>query len=225
MPIRTLPPLQSPGSLADQLCAALLRAIISGRFQPGDRIRTDRLAAHFAVSRIPLREALRTLEAGGWVHIHPRRGAFVRAHSATELRQLCETQGILMPAVARLAAERRTPAQLVRLRRSLHHPPETPAPEDHPDEDVTLGNAFHRACADAANNACCARLVAEVELHLQWYRTRIPPLQAAAASEEAVLEAIAAGDGGGAEATMRRHLLAIHDAALVGLDAPGRLPP
>jgi DNA-binding GntR family transcriptional regulator len=64
-----------------------------------------------------VREALRTLEAGGWVEIRPRYGAYVRSHSAVELGELFEVRAMGEAYAAQLAAVRRTPEELAELRR------------------------------------------------------------------------------------------------------------
>jgi DNA-binding GntR family transcriptional regulator len=58
-------------SLPSQIAELLEEAITSGELLPGQRLRGDDLASTYGVSRIPVREALRTLEAGGWVEIRP----------------------------------------------------------------------------------------------------------------------------------------------------------
>jgi DNA-binding GntR family transcriptional regulator len=66
----------------------LRQAIWSSRLQAGQRLNESQLAAEFGVSRPPLREAIRTLEAEGLVSSLPRRGAFVRVLSARDVREI-----------------------------------------------------------------------------------------------------------------------------------------
>ena len=103
-------------SLPSQIAELLEEAIIGGELVPGQRLRGDDLAATYGVSRIPVREAMRTLEAGGWIEIRPRYGAYVRSHSAVELRELFEVRSVSEAYAARWAAERRTDAELDQLR-------------------------------------------------------------------------------------------------------------
>ena len=53
--------------------------MVSGELVSGTRFRQVALAAEFGVSRTPVREALRKLQASGLVEVHPHRGALVRA--------------------------------------------------------------------------------------------------------------------------------------------------
>jgi DNA-binding GntR family transcriptional regulator len=62
-------------SLSEQIAAQLSERIVTGLYAPGQRIMEQAIAAEFAVSRGPVREALRLLERDGLVTILPRRGA------------------------------------------------------------------------------------------------------------------------------------------------------
>ena len=55
----------------------LRRAILIGRYKPGERLVEDRLSAEFGIPRVPIREALRTLAGDGLVEVRPNRGATV----------------------------------------------------------------------------------------------------------------------------------------------------
>jgi DNA-binding GntR family transcriptional regulator len=69
---------------------ALRGAILRGELLAGHSIRQDELAAQLGISRIPLREALRQLQAEGFVTSSPHRGVVVAALSVEELREICE---------------------------------------------------------------------------------------------------------------------------------------
>lgn len=80
---------------ADLIADALREEIADGRIPPGAPLRQEELAARFAVSRIPVREALRLLEADGIVSIFPNRGAFVVRLSADEIREIIDLRVLL----------------------------------------------------------------------------------------------------------------------------------
>ncbi|MGW5419431.1 GntR family transcriptional regulator [Streptomyces sp. NPDC003943] len=73
----------------------LRRAITSGELRPGDPIRQDTLAARLDVSRVPLREALKTLEAEGLVVHHVHRGYFVAELSLADLEEIYRIRALL----------------------------------------------------------------------------------------------------------------------------------
>jgi DNA-binding GntR family transcriptional regulator len=97
-----------PIVIADRLRAK----IMAGSLIAGERVNQDRMAAEFGVSHIPVREALRGLEAEGLVTFHPRRGFFVAALSAEDALELGEMRAVLEGLAARLAVPRATAADL-----------------------------------------------------------------------------------------------------------------
>ena len=76
---RLQPAAPAPPPLRRQLKEALLRRILGGHYRPGERLVELRIAAEFATSQGPVREALRELEATGLVTNVPRRGTYVAA--------------------------------------------------------------------------------------------------------------------------------------------------
>lgn len=97
-------------SLAEQIAAQLSRRIVSGAYAPGQRIFEQAIAAQFAVSRGPVREALRLLEKDGLVTILPRRGAQVTDLSVDEVREIFDIRAALNGLRDRQLAEQ--PARL-----------------------------------------------------------------------------------------------------------------
>ncbi len=91
-----LPFARSP-SLAEQAAETIVGGIASGIFKPGERLVESNLAATLQMSRVPLREALKILEAQGILASTPHRGTFVPAFDDTRIDQICE---------ARIALER-----------------------------------------------------------------------------------------------------------------------
>ena len=77
---------QSDDGTVGTIARELERRIITGEYSAGQRLRQEALAAEFGVSRTPIREALRTLEAATFLQMVPRRGAIVRLPSPREIR-------------------------------------------------------------------------------------------------------------------------------------------
>src|SRR5689334_18278168 len=91
------------GSTPETVREALRVAISSGDLAPGFQLRQDELAERFGTSRIPVREALRQLEAEGFVTILPNRGAVVADLSVDEVIELLEIRIALECHALRLA--------------------------------------------------------------------------------------------------------------------------
>ena len=73
---------------AVSIAKSLREAILRGTIKSKERLRQDKIAAEFGVSKIPVREALFQLEADGLVTFYPNRGAFVSALTAVEAREI-----------------------------------------------------------------------------------------------------------------------------------------
>src|SRR5436853_4251947 len=102
-------------ALVDKLASDLQQRVLNGEFPTGTRLRQSALAAEFGVSRTPIREALRKLQAGGLVELQPHRGALVRGLSSREIRQAYEVRAELEALAAELAATRIRHDELDRL--------------------------------------------------------------------------------------------------------------
>ncbi|GAA0578511.1 GntR family transcriptional regulator [Caenispirillum bisanense] len=92
--------------------AALRDAILSGAVAGGTPLRQEDLAAAFGVSRMPVREALRQLEARALVEFHPHRGAVVAEISATDAADISAIRAALEPAALRASVPQLTAADL-----------------------------------------------------------------------------------------------------------------
>lgn len=91
------------GMAAEMLAEALRRDIAEGRIAPGSPLRQEELAARFGISRIPVREALRALQAEGLVSYSPNRGATVTIVTDAEVQEMLEVRIALETHALRLA--------------------------------------------------------------------------------------------------------------------------
>ena len=118
-PRATATALPSPSrqqNLEEQAYRDVRRAIVEGRFAPGERIVVASVAAAAGVSRIPVMQALRRLEAEGFVRITPHKDVVVRRLSAVEFRERFLLLAALEALCVREARDRITTETLERLR-------------------------------------------------------------------------------------------------------------
>lgn len=94
---------------------ALRQRILNGELAPGIQLRQDALAEEFGISRIPIREALLQLEAGGLVKIVPHRGAVVAGLSVEEVEDIFQLRVELEPPLLLLSAPHFTEADVLAL--------------------------------------------------------------------------------------------------------------
>ena len=105
----------SAGTKADDIALAIEEAIVSGELAPGSVLRQEQLSSRYAVSRTPVREALRRLAALGLVSFEPNRGFRVRTLSWQEMWEAFLLRAELESFVTRVAAEKMTPDDLAEL--------------------------------------------------------------------------------------------------------------
>jgi len=99
-----------------EIVAERIRAmIIEGALRPGERLIEGHIAERLGVSRNPVREAIRSLEATGLIEVIPRKGAHVSKIDLEEVRQIQELRFAIESLAAELAAKRRTDDDLLRL--------------------------------------------------------------------------------------------------------------
>lgn len=100
---------------ADEIALVLEEAIVSGELEPGTTLRQEQLSERFAVSRTPIREALRRLAALGLVSFVPNRGVRVRTLSRDELWEAFLVRAELEAVATEIATPKFTPAYLEEL--------------------------------------------------------------------------------------------------------------
>jgi DNA-binding GntR family transcriptional regulator len=221
---------QRDGSpLVDRLASAIHGRILSGTVAIGSHLRQEALAEEFGVSRTPVREALRKLQAIGVVRLLPNRGAVVRGPSAREIREAYEVRAELEGLAAELAAngisdrELRHLRQAEKLFRRSVRPLVTgrsPDGERRWDEEsswVRANDLFHQSILDAAGNQRLSAMI--TDLHQSFPRSltwaalagssRL--LEANVAQHASILAAIEAHDPAEARRRMVEHVRSAGD--------------
>lgn len=184
----------------------ILEELRQGRLAPGDRLRETELAGRFGVSRTPVREAIRRLEAEGIVAHVPRRGATVRRLSRAEIAELYEMRAVLEGTAARLAARAATDFELG----DLEDLNRRFAAAEGAGEAVRLNRLFHAALLDSARNRFLASSMRSLRNSLTMLGpttlSRADRTEKAAGEHAAVLMALEGRDGEAAEGAMRAHI-------------------
>jgi DNA-binding GntR family transcriptional regulator len=114
-PRSLLPSADSPRNAAERVATHIRTLIFHGHLKSGDRIRQDELAQALKVSRIPVREAIISLDREGWLNSKPHRGAFVNGFHGDGIEDHYELLGFLFGLVARRATEHATPEDIKQL--------------------------------------------------------------------------------------------------------------
>ncbi len=206
-------------SLAEQIAARLSERIVAGRYAPGQRIMEQAIAAEFAVSRGPVREALRLLEKDGLVTILPRRGAQVTRLTITDVKEIFDIRAMVNGLRDRLIAEDPQrfatlpvlEAEVEKLVRYARDPKQT---------DAYVESVFrlNRLLTDATSNrrlkaildALALQTVRYSQLGLSTPERRRQSVQ----HWQKLLKAIREGDGAEAERIARQRVTDSRDAAI-----------
>jgi DNA-binding GntR family transcriptional regulator len=212
-------------TLVDELAQEIQARVMGGVIPIGSWLRQETIAAEFGVSRTPVREALRKLEASGIVRLVPHRGALVRGPTAREIREAYHVRAELEGLAAELAAHRILDDQLERLREAeelfrrsvekiaARKAARTKAGLEQGDEPWFRANTiFHEVVQEAAGNE---RLHASIDyLHrsfprnVTWaaLRENSRLLAENVAEHRRILEAIERGDSVQARRAMTAHV-------------------
>lgn len=101
---------------APQLAATVLReAIVTGALPGGSSLRQELIASELNTSKVPVREALRELEAQGLVEFMPNRGFVVKSTSYNEMVECFELRAVLEPLAVQHSLQLSTPEHLDRV--------------------------------------------------------------------------------------------------------------
>lgn len=210
--------------LHGQVVASLGQRIVAGELAPGAPLEVEALEKEFDVSRTVVREALRVLAGKGLVDARPKRGTFVRPRAdwglldpdvlrwqfehradAEFFDTLAEVRAIIEPAGARLAATRRSDADLAHMADALRDMAE----EESGATVVEADLRFHRALLYATNNELLQRMEVIIESGLRARDVLVhgtAPWADSIPRHQAVYDAVAAGDPEAASAAMMRLL-------------------
>ncbi len=214
--VRPLAP--AHGATVAFIVERLREDILAGRLEPGSRLIECDLTARFAVSRGPVREALRRLAAEGLIEHWPHRGAVIRRVGEREIRELFLIRIEMEALAARLAAGANDPGRRERFVASIE-PIYAEAPRI-PCEYLKENASFHEAVMALADNLQLRELAFRLQLPLimaQVGDVLTPPvLKASVREHRAIAEAILARNPEAASGRMRAHLERAAAVALAG---------
>ncbi|MBL9214052.1 MAG: GntR family transcriptional regulator [Opitutaceae bacterium] len=222
---------------SDVAYSYIRKRILNGEFPPGQGLPTEVLAKQIGVSRAPVRDALRLLEADGLVRIRARQGASVKEMTAKEFREVCDLRLALECYAAGLAAQNRTAADLRDIRAPLDAMAKLTEETIAADKDVKWSNElarddvrFHLAIIAAAHSELMQREI--LRLHLVNRVVALPSgegqptpskvernrrMRFVLSVHESIYQAIARGDAPAARMAMEGHLRELMESSLRAL--------
>lgn len=191
---------------AFQIVRALREDILNGVLAPGLQIRQEALAEQFGVSRVPVREALRQLEAEGLVATEMHKGAFVSSRSLEEIEEMLDIRIALEGRALKLAIPNLTPKIFAEVHRIL----DTYDRSDEPQEWRDLNLSFHLTLYRACNRPRLVKMIEDVVLmNSHFMRTYISATvgrKGAQLEHRQILAACEAGDARRALRLLEAHI-------------------
>ncbi|MFJ8691840.1 GntR family transcriptional regulator [Streptomyces roseolilacinus] len=192
---------------AHSVCTAIRADIVSGVLPCGGRLAEEQLARRYGVSRVPVREALRTLESEGFVVSRRHVGACVAEPTEQDAADLLEMRTLLEPLGAARAAQRRTEAHL-KVLRGLVRLGQERARRDQGEDLRSLGDWFHETLAQASASPGLTSLLTQLRHKIAWMYAVDEPARPAEAWAErgAIVDAVARGDAERARSLTAQHV-------------------
>lgn len=196
--------------LSDRIRNVLTDEIASGRLPAGTALDEQQLADRFNASRTPVREALRQLSVSGLVEMRPRRGVIVTRMTPERIMEMFEAMAEIEALCVRFATYRMTPLERSHLM-ALHRSSEVMVEAGDIDSYDAFNREFHIGIYRATHNNFLVEQAIAVRLRLSAFRrTQLHQddrLERSRDEHDAVMRAIAQGDGDKAARRMRAHML------------------
>lgn len=214
-------------SLPETLAASLRERILNGEFQEGDALIQDAIAMEYDVSRMPVREALRQLEAAGLVAIKVHRGAVVTSLSIEQIEELFELRSLLEGDIVERSIPRLTADQLIQSKAILAE-----LERAYRKRDIAnwgqLNWEFHRSLYVAADRTQTLDVIESINVRTDRYiRLQLlltNELGNAESEHRELLRLCVARDADHAVPYLRAHILSAGRNLVAALEAPRASP-
>jgi len=156
------------GNAAETAYAVLREAIVTNALKPGTRLRADDLARKLGVSKTPVREALRKLQAEDLITAQPGNALTVKSISEEQLIEIYYTREALEGMAARLAADNAGAIELTKLR-AIHDEMKLPSVSSNLRQLRQLSGEFQLAVFRAARNNTLYRLLKHLQEQIRQF--------------------------------------------------------
>ena len=200
--------------LSTKVARAVKAAIISGELPPGNKTSESQIATILGVSRTPVREALRQLNAQGFVSLVKNSGVIIADFTMEDTLHILQVRGVLEGLAARLAATRITTEQERHLRSvcSLLNNLSDDDSEQSGEEFMLADRSFHDCLIEIAGNPHISLITDSIKGRLLRLHTLLISLSEGKIlnmvreQHGAILEAVAAHQADRAEQLSRQHM-------------------
>jgi DNA-binding GntR family transcriptional regulator len=197
-------------TIVDTLARRIRKRILHNEFTAGEQLRQEALADAYGVSRMPIREALRQLEAEGLVIFNPHKGVIVSAMSLAEAEELFDLRLLIEPDLITRSTRMATPKDHRAARKALDICNDT-----YDNGDIThwgeTNSAFHECLYRPAGRTRSLGLVQSLNANIDRYVRLQLSLDDQAPEQahrehDALFQLFQSGDADGARAALTTHI-------------------
>lgn len=220
--IDELPSFKQPETITSAVVRHLEDAILKGKIKKGTRLVERELAEKFKVSRLPIREALRELQAAGLVRIIPRKGAVVSQISLEEVKEIYAVKCLIESFAAGEAAKRITSEEIKELRLlidKMSHQMKKGNSYKYTEIAEKFHHVINKACGNRKLYEVYKRLNNQVLWHKINYLSSPGRIEQSFEGHKKILDALINKDAKQAELLMKKHIRDSEKALLERLGA------
>jgi DNA-binding GntR family transcriptional regulator len=194
-------------TVEEMVVAAIREAVLSGIFGPGDKLPQEKLAQALGASRIPVRAALRQLEAEGLVVFSPHRGATVRSLEPADVQEIYELRILLETFAVRSAIDKIAPAEIDELEEIAQELDRLGEGE----EWLALRERFYSRLYAIARKPLTAEMIAKLRADVGRYWLSLRLVDHSSTTHRVIIDAIREGDARHAELWLSEHLTSVSE--------------
>jgi len=202
--------IEEPKLLSEDIAESIKKAIIRGKFKPGEKISEGELAESMGTSRTPLREAFRKLENEGFIEIIPRKGAVVTEIYPEEASDLYQIKSVLEGLAAKLAMSRITEKEIDKLEK-INEDLKSLIDKNDIEMFYKTHQRFHEVFVKSSGNDRLIQMVRNLNDHFKRYGivslTLPGQFESATRQHAEIVEAFRQGDEKQVEAKVRKNVM------------------
>jgi DNA-binding GntR family transcriptional regulator len=214
--LRSLPALTERRTASDEVADTLREAIIAGTFEDGEELNQVELARHFGVSRVPVREALRRLEAEGLVSAEAHRRVVVPGLDRDRISEIFEIRALLEGYLLERAAPKLGPDELAALTDTLDSMDRARGHEAW----LARNHEFHHQLLAGSDAPTTMDIIERLSGQVERYLRRMGGIvrtDEAGREHRAIVDALERGAVKQASKALSKHVLSTRDAVVAAL--------
>lgn len=196
-------------TLTEEIVSTIRNRILLGEYRIGEKLNESKIATELRVSRTPVREAIKQLEAEGLIDNVPNRGSYALGFSVKDIEDIYSVRAVVEGLAVRWAAEKISDEETVKLR-DAYDLMEFYTTKKNSRKVMEINKRFHEILYHASRSRFLIQTLKSYQEYVQQSRKATvyceENLDTILAEHETILKAIEARDGNLAEMQIQRHL-------------------